>query len=178
MSRTVARPYARAIFEVAGSENRLEHWEHLLVDLATALERPDIVWVLSHPRASAEDRLEVLDLTLARRLEISERNFLKLLIVHQRWNEVSDIASLYSEMRRAAASETECQVTTALVIDEASQTEWKVGLTKKLGRRVHLIFRVDPVLIGGGQIRIGDRVWDGTVRGRLDLLSRALTCPA
>ncbi len=177
MSRTVARPYARAVFEFAVSESRLERWEHLLAGLATALERPEIKWILSHPRASAEDRLEVLELALARRLEITERNFLKLLIVHQRWNEVCDIAALYSEMRRTAASETECQVTTALTIDETAQTRWRVEFEKRLGRRVHLVFHIDPMLIGGARIRIGDRVWDGTVRGRLDLLSRALTRP-
>jgi F-type H+-transporting ATPase subunit delta len=119
----------------------------------------------------------VLELALTRRLDIRERNFLMLLIAHQRWKEIGDIASLYAEIKRAAASETECEVTTAMAVDEAEKTKWSVGFAKKLGRRVHLVFRVDPALIGGAQIRIGDRVWDGSVRGHLVLLSRALTRP-
>jgi F-type H+-transporting ATPase subunit delta len=155
----------------------VDEWERLLADLAAVLEQPAIGSILSHPRASPEDRLEVLELALARRLELPERNFLKLLIAYKRWRVVGDIASFFAEMKQQAASETECEVTTAFAVAEATRTEWMDGLMKRLGRRVHLVFQVEPALIGGAQLRIGDRIWDGSVRGRLALLSRVLARP-
>ena len=108
---------------------------------------------------------------------INERgkNFIRLLAENNRINLLPEIAALYRQYRAAAEGTIDAEVVSASEVNEAQLASISAALKRRLGKEVRLVSRTDPALIGGAVIRAGDLVIDGSVRGRLDKLSTALT---
>lgn len=175
MSRTLARPYARAAFEVAQAGNRLEPWEQFLASLSRILAHSMVSRILAHPRMDQSERVEIVTLALGKGLDPEEHNFILLLVQHDRLTVVADIATEYQILKMRAQSMIECLLTTAVPLDEQARQTWITRLAARFNRNVHLLCRTDPELLGGAELRVGDHVWDASIRGQIDRLSRLLT---
>jgi F-type H+-transporting ATPase subunit delta len=175
MSRTLARPYAQAVFEIAQSEKRLEPWEQFLARLARILADPGLARILCHPRVDHRERVEILALALGDSLRLEEHNLIALLVKHDRLSEAADLLAQYRALKMRQESTIECAVTTAVPLDPAAQEIWTTQLAARFKGKIRLICQTDAGLLGGAELRVGDHVWDASIRGQLDQLSRLLT---
>ncbi len=176
MANFAAR-YARALADVV-LENRVptDQVNNQLNDLlATLDESADLRQALFNPALPVPVRVRVID-ALAPRLGLSRevRNFVAVLVQHDRITSIQDIVTEYrAEMdRRQGISEVEIVSARRLDVDERQQMEQQVG--RLAGTRVRARFREDKALIGGAVVRIGSTIYDGSVRGRLDRMKQEL----
>ncbi len=171
---TLARPYARAVFEMAGDNaSERQAWSERLARIAEVVQVPQLHSLLSHPSVSAE---QLSDIVLEAAGDLGEpgRNLVRLLADNRRLQLAPEIARLYEQLRAEAEGVVEVEVLAAQELEQAQQDRLAEALRKRLGRDVRLQTRVDESLIGGAVIRAGDTTIDGSVRGQLDRLSSAL----
>ena len=172
-----AARYARALADVVlGSRVPADQVNAQLGDfLATLKESADLRQALFNPALAANVRVKVID-ALVPRLHLSQevRNFLAVLLRHERMSSVEDIVAQFrAEMnRRQRISEIEVISARRLDQDERYQMEQQVA--QLAGTEVRAHFREDPGLIGGAIVKIGSTIYDGSVRGRLDRMKQEL----
>lgn len=170
----VARRYARALFEIAREEQDLDGWLRDLRTISEALEDPEIKALLDHPALSFEQKRQLVESTLFPRLRPTRQNFVLLLIQNRRTRLIEEILAAYEDELNAARGIVTAKVTTAVPIDPAEADSIIRHLDMMTGRKVFATFSVDPALIGGFVARIGDRLIDASVVGRLSALRASL----
>lgn len=167
---STARRYAEAAFQIAQRDGSMDDW---LATLALAEERlgePDALRLLANPAVPVSRRVDVLDRILGPDVSGPPRNLLALLVRRGRFEL---LPSVVREFRRLHAREegiVEARVTSAAELDEDARAALQERLTAMTGQRVEMHMAVDPRLLGGISVRIGDRLTDGSVRGRLERL--------
>jgi len=172
---TLARPYARAVFEQARDENKAQEWSALLELLAAITADPLLRRVARNPRVSAEQLTELLMELCAERLMPTGRNFVQLLVHAGRLEVVTEIQAQFERRRLHAEGRANVEVIAAFELDDALRNRIREVMTRRLGREVTLSASVDKSLIGGAVIRSGDSVIDASVRGRLRILGNQLS---
>jgi len=171
---TAARRYAEAAFEVGTRDGTLERWRADL-DLAASLagDRRSLN-VLANPAIPIERRATALDQLLGDRVTAQTANLIRLLL---RRGRIEDLPRVAAEFRRLDDRRQGITHATATSATELTQDEIR-ALTARLeqstGGRIALDVEVDPSLLGGLIIRVGDRLIDGSVRGRLERLRNQL----
>lgn len=172
---TIARPYAEAVFGLARDTNRLGEWSAMLELLAAIAEDPQVRACIANPKLSAAE-LDSLILGIAGdRLDGHGRNFVQLLLRSERFTLLPQIRALYEALRREHEGVLEVRILSARPLTGAQVNELVSRLEAKYQRKVSAKITVDPELIGGVRIIVGDKVLDGTVRGRLEAMAAALT---
>lgn len=171
---TLARPYAKAAFELAHAAQALPHWSQMLKTLARAAADPQVAVLLSNPRLSRSDVASALIAALGETLDAQGRNFVKLLAEYNRLALLPAIAEQYEVLKAEAERRVEVEITTAAPVDPAQQTKLVDAVRKRLAREVDVQWKTDPALLAGAQIRAGDLVIDGSVSGELEHLRQAL----
>ena len=181
-NNTVARPYARAIFEVAVEAGALSEWSESLDIAGALLADKGLVEYLRAPQLSDERRLEFLaglfDKAGARRLAGADpkgTNFLKLLLENRRIAVLPEISEHFEALKAKVENSVDAVVTSAAPLNAEQEKEITSSLRKRLGREVRITTEIDETLIGGAVIRAGDVVIDGSLRARLEGLANALT---
>jgi len=172
---TIARPYAEAAFRLAVEGRNLAGWSDMLALLDGVLTDKDVAQHVADP--NVDDRaLESLLLgLLGDKLDGQGRNFLQVLIHNGRLGLLPHIRALYEELRREHEGVLEARIVSALPVSDEQLRALVETLEKKYGRKVSAQVDVDRELIGGARIMVGDKMIDGTVRGRLDAMATALT---
>jgi F-type H+-transporting ATPase subunit delta len=172
---TIARPYAEAAFKLARETNALEPWSEMLAAIEAVVNAPELAGRIGDPNVE-DDALESALLgILGNRLGGPGRNLVQVLVRNHRLELVSQIRALYDALKREHEGVLEARVISALPMDEHAVRPLIAALEKKYGRRVTAQIEIDPQLIGGARIVIGDKVIDATVRGRLEAMRVALT---
>ena len=172
---TIARPYAEAAFKLALDSRGLQQWSDMLGLIEAVVSDAQVAVRIGDP--NVDDRaLESLILgTLGDRLDGHGRNLVQVLIQNGRLELVPHIRALYEELRREHEGVLEAKIISAREIGDDQVQPLLAALEKKYGRKVTAQVEVDPELIGGARIIIGDKVIDATVRGRLEAMAVALT---
>jgi F-type H+-transporting ATPase subunit delta len=172
---TIARPYAEAAFRLSLEQNALQHWSDMLGLIEAVVRDEQIATRIGDPNVD-EQALESLILgTLGDRLDGAGRNFVQVLLQNGRLELVPQIRALYDELKREHEGVLEAKIISALPVGDDQVRPLLAALEKKYGRKVSAQVEVDPELIGGARIVVGDKVIDATVRGRLDIMAAALT---
>ncbi|HEY3989986.1 MAG TPA: ATP synthase F1 subunit delta [Acidobacteriaceae bacterium] len=172
-----AARYARAFADVVlDAHISIDQVNVQLNDFLATLEASaDLRQALFNPALAADVRVRVID-ALAPRLHLGRevRNFLAVLLRHDRMNAIEEIVAEYrAEIdRRQGISEVEVVSARRLDADERYQMEQEVA--RLAGTQVRARFREDNDLIGGAVVRIGSTIYDGSVRGRLDRMKQEL----
>jgi F-type H+-transporting ATPase subunit delta len=124
--------------------------------------------VLSNPAIPSDQKLRVLD-AIAGRLGVfpQVRNFLAVIMDHQRINVLQEILDEYHGLADEQAGLAEAEITTARPLDDRDRAELEAQVARLAGGRVHAIYREDTSLLGGAVVRIGSTVYDGSVRAQL-----------
>ena len=171
---TIARPYAEAAFKLGLENNNLARWSDMLSLIESVVTHEQIAARIGDPNLDA-GALEGLILgILGDRLDGAGRNLVQMLVQNQRLELVSHIRELYEALRRDHEGVLEAKIVSALPLSDGQVRELISALEKKYGRKVNAQLEIDPALIGGARIMVGDKVIDATVRGRLDAMAAAL----
>jgi len=172
---TVARPYAKAVFEIAQEHVALPAWSEFLTIAAHSVSDPEFAVLLGNPRVPKERLVALL-------VEISDEsagpmasNLLQLLAENGRLAYLPEIAFEFERLRAEAESVVEVQVASAVALSEDQRQSIADSMRKRLGKDVRLQCDIDASLLGGAIIRAGDLVIDGSLKGRLERLVIAVT---
>jgi F-type H+-transporting ATPase subunit delta len=172
---TIARPYAEAVFDLAKQESKLAQWSDALQFAATILRDDRMKAMLTNPRLSHEAKLDLLLSTAGSGMSEAGKNLLRLLLRNGRAEVLPEISELYEELKERDEGVVEASVTSAFPLTDQQLEALVAKLTGRFKRRVVARATVDPGLIGGAVIRVGDEVLDGSVRGKLEAMAAALT---
>jgi F-type H+-transporting ATPase subunit delta len=175
---TLARPYARAAFEVARDNRQLTEWASGLAIVASLIKDATVQQLLSAPQLTAAQKSAALvDLcrdSFATQCQTSLIHFISVLAENKRLALLPFIESLFVELKAQYEKTLDVAVTSAFPLESALQQQLTDALTTKLHRTVTLSVQLDPSLIGGAIIRAGDTVIDASVRGRLAQLAHVV----
>jgi F-type H+-transporting ATPase subunit delta len=172
---TIARPYAVAAFRFAVEADDVAAWSSMLNTLGMAVSDPGLGRLIGHPRVSDEQLLGLITEVAGAELNDKRRNFVEILIDAERLAFAPEIAALFERRRAAAEGVVEIEISSAYALDDAEQQKISDTVRARLGKECELACEVDPELIGGAVIKIGDSVIDISLRGRLRALEQQLT---
>ena len=181
---TTARPYAQAVFEIARADNQLGDWSAFLALAAEIATSPDAARLLDIPGADGfamaaaiadicREKLPAVALLKDGSKSVGA-GFLKVLAENQRLGALPDILGRYEVLKAEAERTLDVTLTSASAVSDDQQKRIIDSLNKRFGRQVRLAVQLDPTLIGGARLQVGDRVIDGSVRTGLDKLATAL----
>lgn len=171
---TLARPYAEAAFRLAQGENDLAGWSARMKTLAAIASDSQLARLNADP-AVASDRVANLVIDVAG-TQLGERgaNFVKVLAENGRLALLPVIAEQFETLKANAEGTLEATITSAQELAQPQVDALVAGLKAKFNRAINVQVAVDPELIGGAVIAIGDQVIDGSVKGRLQRMAFAL----
>jgi len=173
---TVARPYAEAAFALAKEANALAPWSQALQTLAGAVASEPVRLVLADPRLVDSIKGEVLLSILEKEGSLPDgfANFVRLLIENDRIAAVGKIAELFEAKRREFEGRLHAVVTSAFALTDEQRAQIQHDLQSHYRKPVDIEVTVDPDLIGGVRIAVGDDVIDASVRSKLAKMAAAL----
>jgi F-type H+-transporting ATPase subunit delta len=172
---TIARNYATALFELAERERALEEYADAIDWVARLLdENRDFRTFLETPRVPAAEKKRVLKRTFGEAMPKRVLNFLLLTIDKRRQRLLRDIGRAYHDLVDERLNRVRVEVTVARPQETAVQARLTDALSKLLGKTAVPSVRVRPEILGGVVVRAGDRIYDGSLRRRLDRLRRQL----
>jgi F-type H+-transporting ATPase subunit delta len=171
----IARPYALAAFEYAHEKQQLSQWKAFLEAAATVAKDKAVVKLLGNPEMSNSNLLALFNEVLVSLLDTDRKNFLSLLAQNSRLCVLPEISDAFNLYYAALEKISNVRVITAIQAEKAFTEKLTDALTKRIKRDVTLEYEVDPAIIAGAIIHIGDRVIDGSVRGKLSRLHKSLS---
>ena len=172
MATAAAKRYARAAFELATDEGRVEEWRAQIVVLRDVMSDPQIAEVLSNPTLPVGERLALISAEDGFDPEVV--NLARLLIENRRVREVGRMVEEFEDLADDAAGRVRAVVTTAIELPADEQAQVQKQLSARLGKEVAMRAQVDPRVLGGLKLQYGDRLIDATVATRLQQLRRRL----
>lgn len=172
---TVARPYAEALFSAAAARGAADAWLAPLEALAQAIAQPQIAALASDPRLSDAQVFELVSSVAASPLAGELAEFLKLAIENRRLPALPEVAAQFRSLKNQAEGSADCLIESAFALSEAQLGDLVKRLGSRFPGRLRPELLVEPRLIGGVRITVGDRVLDGSVRARLDAMRLQLT---
>jgi len=171
---TLARPYAEAVFALACEHGKLDRWAESLSRLAAVTADARVRDWMSNPGVDVAQTVQLLQQAAGLEADAEEANFLQLLAENDRAQVLPEISTLFAGLKNAHEGVKEALVTSAFPIDEATLQRLTKDVETHFKSKVHVTVEVDPELIGGVRIAVGDEVIDASVRGKLAILSAAL----
>ncbi len=171
---STARRYAEAAFEVAMRDGRLAEWRNELEVAAELAGDERALEVLANPAIPGERRATALTEMLGDRVSRPVQNLAQLMLRRGRIDDLSRVAAEFRRLDDARQGVTHAAATTATELTPDEVRALTDRLEQSTGGRIALDVQVDPSLLGGLIVRVGDRLIDGSVRGRLERLRNQL----
>jgi len=170
---TIARPYAEALFKAAGADaGDTLSW---LEPLAAIASHPRLLAVADHPKLRAGDLFDLVAGMLPRPLPVAGQNFLRTVIDNGRLAALPQVAAQFRALLNARSGSSDAVVHSAFPIESAALADLAGVLERRFGRKLNLSVQIDPSLIGGVRVVVGDEVLDTSVKARLEQMKVALT---
>jgi F-type H+-transporting ATPase subunit delta len=171
---TIARNYAEALFELGERSGNTDRYAELLDAVAGAVETtPQVQGVLMSPRVPKAEKIRLFGAAL----KSAPREFvlfLQALLKRGRQRLLREISTEYQALLDIKHNRIRAGVTLAHPAEPALQREIQAALSRELGKEVIAAFHLDPEILGGTVVRIGERIHDGSVRRRMTKLRRHL----
>lgn len=172
LSGSAARRYAEALLQVATPQKAVPAFRSSLERLAFALD-PKTIALLRDPRVPMAARREALDAS-SKEEPAAVRAILDLLLQRDRISLVPRIASEFGDLVDRIEGIAKAKITTSVALGEAQQGDLVRRLERSSKSKIRATFTVDPSLIGGAKVQVGDRLIDASLRNQLDDLARQL----
>lgn len=177
MAKLVSKTYGQALFELALEENALEQIleeEAFVKEVFT--ENEDLVTLLNHPKISKDEKIQVVENIFKGKISDTMVGFLVTVVTKERYDELNNIFQYLEEKVKEYKNIGVVSVTTAVKLTE----EQKVQLTNRLlevtsFKQLEFNYEVNPDIIGGMILRIGDRVVDSSIRTEIDQMAKSLS---
>ena len=172
----VGKRYARALMQLATDDKAVSRIETDLRDFASSWTASrELRSAFENPSVAQQSRREILrEIAKTTQMHDSVRDLLLLLSDRRRLGHVPEVAAAFSAMAEARSGTVRAEVVTASALPPGYFTELERVLRDATGKRVVIAHTVDPSLIGGLTTRIGDHVFDGSVKSRLSELTQEL----
>ncbi len=171
---TVARPYAEAVFALAREQNTLPEWAEMLRIASAVAGDQSMRTALDNPRLPVAAK-ESLFLTICGdQLNAEGRSFVRVLLEADRLGLLPEIRQLFAALKDAADGFARARILSAFPIDEAQLAGLKSALERRFGKKIEATVSIDPQLIGGAKVVVGDTVIDASVQGELQAMANHL----
>ena len=165
---TIARPYAEALFQAARNEGTsLESWSSQLDELASLAQLEDVREALTDPRLNDAQRVELFTGLVKTPVSATARNFIELLVGNGRMLALPEIAQQFDLLKNQLEGTALAEITSAFALSDAQVQDLVAALEKKFGLKLKPAVSLDPDLIGGVRVVVGDQVLDTSVRAQL-----------
>ena len=172
---TIARPYAEALFESVRDDARgLEYWSEVMSLLAQVSDMEDVRAAMGDPRLANAQRTELLTGLVPQELPEQAANLIALVVQNGRVEVLPQIAEQFELLRHRHEGTALARIASAFPMDETQVASLVAGLEKKFGLKLKPVVTVDPDLIGGVRVAVGDHVLDTSVQARLASLRDSL----
>ena len=169
---TIARPYAEALFKASRSDlGAAATW---LDEMAAIAANAQLQQFAGNPRVTAEQTFEVVSGVAKTKLPEAAKNFLRTVIENGRLGALAEIASQFRALKNAQSGSSDAIVYSAFALEGAALTDLAATLEKRFGRKLNLKVELEPELIGGVRVVVGDEVLDTSVKARLEQMKVAL----
>jgi ATP synthase F1 delta subunit len=168
----IAAVYARSLFEVASEQGKLDAVREQLGEFADALdENRELQVFFFSPYFSTAEKQDGLDRAVTGADEIVV-NFLKLLIENHRMPVIFRVRRGYEELWQEENKLLPVQVTSAVELDQATVRQIGDRIAEQTGRKIELSASVEPEILGGLVVRVGNSILDASIRNRLEQLRK------
>ncbi len=171
---TVARPYAEALFRVA-QQGDMAAWSELVSQLAQVGANPDVQAFAANPNVTARDLTATLSSLIKSPMTPEAANFLQMLAENGRISLLPQIGAQFAALKNAQQGAADAVIHSAFDLSPDQVGALVATLEKKFGRKLNPTVTVDPSLIGGVRVLVGDEVLDTSVRAKLQQMHAALT---
>ncbi|QEA12457.1 F0F1 ATP synthase subunit delta [Comamonas flocculans] len=172
---TIARPYAEALFKACSSQKAdfaaAVQW---LDELAAIAANPQLLQMAESPKVTASQILEIMTGVARSKLPASATNLLTAVVENGRLRVLPEIAAQFRALVNQTAGSSDALVVSAFDLSPQQLQELGVTLEKRFGRKLNLSLSVDPSLIGGVRVVVGDEVLDTSVKARLEQMKATL----
>lgn len=171
---TIARPYAQAVFRLARESGNLAAWSDRLQRLALIAADAEMAKVVGNPKFSAPQVAELFVSLAGEGGNAEFVRFVATLAENERLAILPEIRDLYEQLKDAEAGVKDALITSAFPLDDGQLNDLMRQLEAHFGTKLQPHVEVDPELIGGVKVAVGDQVVDTSVRAKLDALASAL----
>ncbi len=171
---TVARPYADAVYKHAVNKNTLNEWSRMLDYAAALAEDEQIKLLVGNPAVSAKQLGELLIEAGKRVFNDEGKNLLTLLAENNRVEVLPQISQIFEQLKAQHDGVLEAKIITAFAINDRQLKKLVSDLEQKFKSKIEAKVSVDPELIGGVKVEIGDEVLDTSVRAKLESMAVSL----
>lgn len=171
---TIARPYADAAFALASGAGALGPWSEVLDRLAAIAATPEMKNCINDPKLAADDLVQLMIDVGGDKLGEEHKNFVRVLVENERLQLLPEIRDLFAERKNDHEGVKDAEITSAFPLDEAALAALTKDLEARFKAKLNVTVSVDPELIGGVRIAVGDEVIDASVRAKLANMATAL----
>ncbi len=171
---TIARPYAEAAFKLAREQNALPVWGEMLKFAAAVMKDPAMAAAIDNPKLGTEQKEALFLSVCGDRLDTFGRNFIKVLVEADRIALLPEMEAMFARLKDAAEGVAKAEIISAMPLTDEQVSDLKVVLERRFGRKIEATVSVDPSVIGGARIVVGDQVVDGTIAGKLAAMATQL----
>ena len=176
---TIALNYAETLLALARKANDLRGWGGMITDVASAMgENRKLHLFLESPRVSTDEKNKVLMAALGTSAPRNFVRFLLSLVTHRRQMLIPEISRSYMDLVDAAEGRIHARVVVSRETPDAEKSEIAKALSRVFGKDVVPHLEVDPSIMGGVIVHVGDTVLDGSVKKRLATLKRRMVVSA
>jgi F-type H+-transporting ATPase subunit delta len=171
----VAKRYAKALFEVALGQGSVAQVEEELKGILQVIrENADYGKLLEHPNISTDVKMQLLKEAFEGKVSAAVLNTMQLLVERRRESVLEDLVDSYVKVANESLGQANATVYSAYPLTEAESQQITNRFGQLTGKRIRVSNVVDASLLGGIQVRIGDRLYDGSLSGKLQRLEKAL----
>lgn len=175
LENVVARRYSQAFFAIAQEQSSLDRLEEELKTVVNTInDNKELKRVMDHQLVSPEEKKAIIEKIFSGEISETTLNFLDVVIDKYRATYIPAIYEEFVSYANAARNMVDASVKAATELSDADLENIKARLSAVTGKTVRLQSKSDPSLIGGVVVRIGDKVIDGSITGRLDKLKENL----
>ena len=171
---TIARPYAEAVFRLAKQGNALQAWSDALNLIASIYGDPQMQAVMANPKVSSADMERMMLAICGERIDGVARNLIQLLVHNRRLSVVAEIREQFEQLKLEDEGKLDAKISSAFPMEDTQRDQVVNMLSARFKRKIDATVTVDPDLIGGVKVEVGDKVWDASVRGRLQSMAATL----
>ncbi|HHX60967.1 MAG TPA: ATP synthase F1 subunit delta [Epulopiscium sp.] len=176
MAQLVLRPYATALFDLAKEQNQVvEFEEQVKVVIETIEENPQFMDLLLHPKIIVDEKIQLIDTVFSGKVADEITGILTIIVKKGRQNVLINILQLFLEMVSEDQGVIKATITSAVELNNEQLAQIKGKIENSTKKDVKLHAEVNQDLIGGMIIRVGDKVVDASIAGRLQTLKEGLT---
>jgi F-type H+-transporting ATPase subunit delta len=171
---TLARPYAKAVFQAAVDAGEVQAWSDMLSFAGQVSVNEEMDAVLSHPGLTGAQQAQTFIDVCGDKLNATGQNLVSVLAENKRIPLLPQILEQFEHLKAELEKSVDVQIISAFEVSDETKQKLTQALKAKLAKEVTVTTTVDSTLVGGAIIRAGDLVVDGTVKGKLAKLAEAM----